>query len=226
MLLKNSKKTVFQSFFWMKDALWCSAQTVLSPVFLPHSWQLFISKADQNSLSIERLRPICSDPGPLDDSTPWWTCYSSFSCCSLTHLRAELSCLVADSFLVVQQQQQPAAWTRSIQPSSLHPLHPLHPLPLSTPSSLPHKLHKKNNYHPGKLGLFIQNRLHYVTDEVSLNMRRSVWKSAAWILQNKDDDPWKVTSINGRSHLSRVGSHLCFWHSPLDGARTDVWMCV
>lgn len=129
------------------------------PMFLPHSWQLFISKADQNSHCWVSLSYL------LRFRSFWW-CESSVNMllallCSDIYLRAELCCWQR---LVVQQepQQQEQAGSLPSNPPSFPP--PLIHSLLS--ASLP-----QTTVLQAKRCMCLESQLHYVMDEDSLNIR-------------------------------------------------------
>lgn len=132
----STNTTVFLSYCEWKTL--CESQC---SVFLPHSWQLFISKPDQYSLSVSLCLSLVSSPYLLSLLSSWRSdlLVNMLVACSLqsphtSACRAQLrrcwQCL-----LVQQQQQQPAAssqrpgLTPSSPPSYLLPPPSSYPLP-------------------------------------------------------------------------------------------------
>lgn len=128
------------------------------PVLLPHSWQLFISKADHNSHCGVSLSDLLRYSWSFEWFESWVNMLLVFFCCALRRLCTELS-----RQRLVAAAAAGADWTQYI-PTLLPSTHPL-----PTPFTLHHTLPRANSHAPGKHWTCLQHQLHYVRD--SLNMR-------------------------------------------------------
>lgn len=139
---------------------------LMTSVFLPHSWQLFISKADQKShcwVSSSYLLRF--------QSFSWFApvvnmLFVFFLLCSQTS-----ACRAAQLLRFLTASCSAAAEAASSL-DSLHPTFPPPPNPL--PSLCLVNFPKANKNHPDRHSMYALIQLYYVMDEDSLNIRQTL----------------------------------------------------